>query len=213
MNLTTAALFDLDGVIVDTENQYTMFWDTIGARFKPGVSGFAAGIKGQTLDHILETHFPSAELQETVRQALHDFEARMDFPEVPGAFSFVRALGEAGVPTAVVTSSNAEKMTQLYRRWPDMQPLFSAVLTAEDSLHSKPAPDCYLNAAARLRADIHHSLVFEDSLSGLAAGRSAGARLVALSTTNPAEEVGTLAAAVIPDFTGFTPADFYRMVR
>lgn len=210
--MATAALFDLDGVIIDTEPQYTTFWQGIGHRYFPHDPQFAQGVKGQTLVTILDKYFPSPADADNIRAALNDFEATMAYPLVPGALAFVDALRLAGIPTAVVTSSDHAKMSSLYHQHPSLSAHFTAVLTAEDTPRSKPAPDCYLIAARRLGADIARSAVFEDSFNGLTAARASGARVVALATSNPADAVRPYADTVIPHFLQFTVDDLRRLV-
>lgn len=196
-----AALFDLDGVIIDTEPSYTRFWRQAGRDFGIPHDNFAEIIKGQTLTHILSTYFPHPERAREVVKALADFEATMDFPLVPGALEFVESLRKRAIPTAVVTSSDQTKMQSLYRARPDFTTRFDVILTAEDARRSKPAPDCYLTAARRLGKDISACVVFEDSVNGLKSGRSAGAVVVGLTTSLPVDVVGPLSDFAIPDFT------------
>lgn len=207
-NLTTllspapaAALFDLDGVIIDTEPQYTDFWEGMGKDLCPDIPNFASLVKGQTLKYIFATYFPDEALQQRVHDALFEFERTMNYPYIAGAMEFIESLNKANVPMAIVTSSAAEKMENLYHAHPDFTSHFTAILTAEDCRRSKPAPDCYLTAAARLGVPIERCVIFEDSFNGLASARAAGGRVVALATTNPAEELKDKADLVISDFT------------
>ena len=62
-----AALFDFDGVVMDTETQYTLFWNKIGEKYFPQYSEFGRVIKGQTLTRIYDTYFPD---MEEVRQKI-----------------------------------------------------------------------------------------------------------------------------------------------
>ncbi len=211
MPLKTAALFDLDGVIIDTEPQYSHFWSEVGRQFLPEMPDFAESIKGQTLTNIYALHFPDTERQTEVSRLLSEFEDRMTFPEIPGALAFVRSLREAGIPTAVVTSSNRAKMQQLYRHHPGLPHLFTTILTAEDSQRSKPAPDCYINAAERLNIPISQCFIFEDSYNGLLSAQASGAHVVGLTTSLPTEEVSPLSERTIPDFVGITLAEFFNL--
>lgn len=200
----TAALFDLDGVIVDTESQYTRYWRGVGEEYFPDRPGFAEEIKGHTMAQILARYFGGDEAaQREVKKGLDRFEAGMDFPYVPGAVDFVRALRAAGERTAVVTSSDKAKMRCLYRRRPELPALFDRIFTAEDAVRSKPAPDCYIIAARHFGLEPGDCFVFEDSLSGLRAAKESGACVVGLTTTNPAERIRDYCAHVIADFTGF----------
>ena len=199
----SAVLFDLDGVIVDTEGQYSLFWKQIGEEYMPGMPDFALAIKGRTLTQIYDTYFPDAADRAAITERLNAFERQMDFPYIAGAREFLEALQAQGVPTAIVTSSNCDKMACLYARHPEIKNLVTAVLTAEDARRSKPAPDCYLAAAERLGADISNCIVFEDSPNGLAAGRAAGAFVIGVCTSLAAAEIEPLCDAYIEDFKDF----------
>lgn len=200
----SAVLFDLDGVIVDTEGQYSLFWKQIGEEYMPGMPDFALAIKGRTLTQIYDTYFPDAADRAALTERLNAFERQMDFPYIAGAREFLEALQAQGVPTAIVTSSNCDKMACLYARHPEIKNLVTAVLTAEDARRSKPAPDCYLAAAERLGADISKCIVFEDSPSGLAAGRASGAFVIGVCTSLAATEIEPLCDMYIEDFSTFS---------
>ena len=199
----SAVLFDLDGVIVDTEGQYSLFWKQIGEEYMPGMPDFALAIKGRTLTQIYDTYFPDAADRAAITERLNAFERQMDFPYIAGAREFLEALQAQGVPTAIATSSNCDKMACLYARHPEIKNLVTAVLTAEDARRSKPAPDCYLAAAERLGADISNCIVFEDSPNGLAAGRASGAFVIGVCTSLAAPEIEPLCDAYIEDFKEF----------
>ena len=199
----SAVLFDLDGVIVDTEGQYSLFWKQIGEEYMPGMPDFALAIKGRTLTQIYDTYFPDAADRAAITERLNAFERQMDFPYIAGAREFLEALQAQGVPTAIATSSNCDKMACLYARHPEIKNLVTAVLTAEDARRSKPAPDCYLAAAERLGADISNCIVFEDSPNGLAAGRASGAFVIGVCTSLAATEIEPLCDAYIEDFKEF----------
>ena len=199
--MKTAALFDLDGVIVDTEPRYTEFWEVIGRDYFPGDSLFAQKIKGHTLTYILEKYFPQdVQTQQKVMDLLKAHQRQMAYPYIPGVMAFVARLREQGVGVAVVTSSDLEKMACLYKEHPEFPTSFDRIFTAEDALRSKPAPDCYCAAAHYFGLEASQCVVFEDSFNGLEAGRASGARVVGLSTSNRAECIASYCDSVIPDF-------------
>lgn len=200
------ALFDLDGVLLDTEGQYTVFWRKVGERFFPTDTEFAMRVKGRVLTDIFKLYFPHEADQAYLRQALGNFERSMRYPAVTGAPQFVAALRAGGCKTAVVTSSDRTKMQNVFRALPHFRSDFDAILMAEDFTRAKPAPDCYLQAAQTLGARPEECVVFEDSENGLKAARAAGAKVVGLSTTLPLACVEALADVVIPDFAGLAPA-------
>jgi HAD superfamily hydrolase (TIGR01509 family) len=198
-----AALFDLDGVIVDTEGDYSLFWKRIGQKYFPQQPTFDVDIKGSTLKEILRKYFDddAAKVSE-INRGLVALEQCMSYDYIKGVTKFLKNLREADVKMAIVTSSNASKMTQVRRMHPELLEWFDCVLTAENFRWSKPSPDCYLRAAEKLEMENSRCVVFEDSRSGLLSGRSAGMTVVGLSTTLPEEEVKALADVTIRDFRG-----------
>jgi len=199
-----AALFDLDGVVFDTEPQYTVFWGQQCRLYHPEHPGLEHEIKGQTLQQIYDRWFsgPLEQEQAIITRRLNDFEAQMDYIFVPGFEAFLDDLRAHGVKTAVVTSSNMPKMQSVFRSVPRFQELFDAILTSEDFAESKPSPDCYLRGAARLGASPEECVVFEDSFNGLRSGRSASMSVVGLATTNSREAIAPLSDIQMADYLG-----------
>lgn len=197
-----AALFDLDGVIVDTESIYTDFWDDIDRRYPTGVDNFARVIKGNTLARILDTYFDE-DLRDEILVLLKEQEESMHYRLFDGVSDFLDRLIENDIPKAIVTSSNDRKMSRLFGQIPDLRPKFEAVITDAMVERSKPDPQGYLIAAEKLGVDPSDCAVFEDSFAGLEAGRRAGAYVVALATTNPRESLYEKADEVIDSFIGY----------
>ena len=208
-----AALFDLDGVVLDTEGQYDHFWSEQGKRYHPEIPEFNRKIKGQTIDKILEDHFTgNVELQQKVLRELDEFESKMDYPYVPGVEKFIRVLQKHGVKTALVTSSNNKKMSYVMKAHPEFTELFEHMITADKITRSKPDPECYLLAVRELRMEVDACCVFEDSFSGIEAGRNAGMKVVGLATTNPKEKIEEKVDRVITDFTGCMYDEFVDLM-
>ncbi|HAP28612.1 MAG TPA: phosphatase [Porphyromonadaceae bacterium] len=189
MKQIKGALFDLDGVLIDSETLYTEFWAEVGRHHHLPSPTFAYDIKGTTLNDILTTYFPEPEVRNDVDRLLHEFENEIVYPVFPGALEFVDMLRAHGVKTAIVTSSDTKKMDFLFNQHPGFPSHFDAIVTAADVANSKPHPEPYLRGAEKAGVDVTDCIVFEDSFQGLESGRSAGARLVALSTTNTAESL------------------------
>ena len=160
----TAVLFDLDGVIINTEEQYTEFWTVIGKTYLPENPDFPSQIKGHTLTQILSAYFADEAIARQVVEQLNDFETRMSYPYVEGAIDFVSELRKAGIPMALGLA----------------------------------AKDCF---------------VFEDSISGLTAGRDSGATVIGLTTTIPAARIASLCQCVINDFTEITVAQMCELKK
>ncbi len=200
-----AALFDLDGVVFDTEPSYTDFWGRQCREFHPEIPHLENAIKGQTLTQILDKYFGGAlaGVRPLIVERLNEFEANMPFEYIAGFEDFISGLREHNVKTAVVTSSNRQKMEVVYARCPRFKAMFDEILTAEDFEKSKPDPDCYIKAASKLGVKAGESIVFEDSFNGLKSGRAAAMKVVGLSTTNPADAIKPLCDIVIGDFLHF----------
>lgn len=80
-----AALFDLDGVVLDTESQYTTFWAGVFERYYGDGETYAQKIKGQTLTQIYHAYFDGdQQRQQLITSQLVDFERNMGFPYIPG---------------------------------------------------------------------------------------------------------------------------------
>jgi pseudouridine 5'-phosphatase len=183
----TAVLFDLDGVLLDTERLYTEATQAIVGRFgktftwaiKRDAMGrdalVSARIVLDRLDVPLTPEEFVAERDVILEQLVQRCEA------IEGAEAFVRSLVDHRVPVAVATSSNRALYNIKIRphAWFD---LFSAVVCGDDPRvgAKKPAPDIFLVAARDLNVDPGQCLVFEDSPAGVEAALAAGMRVVAL---------------------------------
>ncbi len=195
MSLTTiktrGVLFDLDGVLLDSEGQYSIFWRSMEERFPTGVDDFSNYIKGFHLARIL-SYFATDEIREQIVQELVEFEKNMRFEFFPGALSFVKRLREAGIPMAIGTPSDHKKMKALFSQLPDFPTLFEVIITGDMVTKAKPDPDCFLLGAKQLGIDIKDCIVFEDSRNGLMAARASGARVIGVATTLSADVVAPL---------------------
>lgn len=203
MSKFKAALFDLDGVVFDTEPQYTFFWGKQCREFHPERPGLEKDIKGQTLTQIFNKHFCGdlEAAQQLITNRLNAFEKEMSFDYVTDFDCFVSLLRENGIKTAVVTSSNNAKMQSVYAKHPEFKGLFDAILTSENFTQSKPHPDCYLTASKLFKLEPKDCIVFEDSFNGLKSGRAAGMKVIGLSTTNTPEAIKPYSDMVIADYS------------
>ena len=208
MSYKKAALFDLDGVVFDTEPQYTAFWSTVFARYYPNEPQLATSIKGQTLTWIYERYFADKpDLQNRITAELNAFEHNMQFEYVLGFADFIAQLHQLNVNTAVVTSSNKEKMQQVYDQHPNFKALFDHVFTAEDFAKSKPDPYCYLLGASYFGVEPTECVAFEDSINGFKSVMSAGMPLVGLATSNPVGVINQYTKVIIPNYLQASFAD------
>lgn len=206
--MVKACLFDLDGVVFDTEPLYTLFWRNLDKRLRPNIDNFEHIIKGQTLVQIYDKYFAGEEKkQEEITAFVNEYEQNMSFNYITGFEDFVKDVRSKGIKTAVVTSSNLEKMQNVYNKHPEFKGYFDEILTSEDFEESKPSPDCYFKAAARFGVSPKECIVFEDSFNGLRSGIASGARVIGLATTNSVAEIEPYTKEVISNYDGFTLSD------
>lgn len=201
---TIAVLFDFDGVIMDTETQYTVFWDEQGRKYL-GEEDFGRSIKGQTLTQIYDKYFSDKpEVQREITAGLNVYEKEMSYEYIPGVEDFITELRKNGAKIAVVTSSNEEKMQNVYNAHPEFKGMVDRILTGEMFARSKPAPDCFLLGMEIFDVIPENTFVFEDSFHGLQAGMTSGATVIGLATTNTREAIIGKAHYIIDDFTAMT---------
>lgn len=201
---TIAALFDFDGVIMDTEAQYTLFWNEQGSVYL-GENNFGYGIKGQTLTQIYNKYFLGKEaIQQEITDKLDEFEKHMYYEYIPGVKDFIIDMKRNCAKIAIVTSSNEKKMKNVYHAHPELRELVDCILTSEMFIKSKPSPDCFLAAMKLLDISPENTYVFEDSFHGLQAGIASGATVIGLATTNSRDDIKGKAHFVIDDFVEMT---------
>lgn len=182
-------LFDLDGVLVDSEGEYSKFWGATGRKFNVGGESFADDIKGTTLSEILLSFDESD--RDGIVKALYDFESNMSFPVFPGVMDFLMALKANGITSAIVTSSDNTKMGYLFRRHPEFHNYIDEIITGSMVSRSKPDPEGYLLGASKIGVAPEDCYVMEDSMQGVEAGMRSGATVVAIATTNTPEKLRT----------------------
>ncbi|MDO4756756.1 MAG: HAD family phosphatase [Parabacteroides sp.] len=203
------AFFDFDGVIVDTEPIYDLYWNKAGERYNTGIPNFAAHIKGTTLPSIIQKFFSDRSDEERAKIAREatEFELQMPFPTIPGALEFIQLLKNNHVKIGLVTSSDKAKLDRAFRLL-HLEDMFDTVVTADRITTGKPDPMCYLLAAKDLNENPSDCLVFEDSFAGIQSGNSAGMRVIGLCTTNPESSIKDQVYQVIPNFENITLEDY-----
>ena len=206
-------LFDLDGVVVDSESIYTQFWSDIDKLYPTGVENFAIAIKGNTLQRILADFFPDNDVKQDILERIKDFEINMRYKPFAEAIRFINELKRNQFRIAIVTSSSQKKMDNLYAQNPGFREMFDAVVTGDMVSHSKPDPEPYLLGAEAIGVAPESCYVFEDSISGIESGIRAGATVIGLATTLPYDKIDGKAHLTINDFTGFHVGDMLSVEK
>lgn len=190
----TAAVFDMDGLLLDSERPVRQAWLDVAAQL--GVALTPAAY----LDLIGRNHRDSSQRLRAIfndEELLADAGRRVDaalaerfgtrpFDVKPGARRLLEALRDAHIPCAVASSTGrAEIQRRLARA--GLIEFFAAVCGGDEVARGKPEPDIYLLAVDRLDTSAAHSLAFEDSGHGALAALAAGLAVVVVPDLRPAE--------------------------
>jgi len=180
-----AILFDMDGVVVDTYDSVTTFWQSLAKQygFHLSEAQLARHVYGCTAIHTLSHLFPRLRSDEyhTVIERMYQYEANLHYTAVDGIVAFLCDLKYYSVPTALVTSGSQQKASAVARQL-GIESCFDVWVTADDISQGKPAPDCYLQGAQLLGKSPACCIVFEDAVSGVEAAVTAGATCVGVAS-------------------------------
>jgi HAD superfamily hydrolase (TIGR01509 family) len=190
----TAAVFDMDGLLLDSERPIRDAWlraaIELGAPLSEADYLDLVGRNERDSTARLLERFGNAALLDTVRQRTdaiiaEQFE-RSPFGVKPGALRLLRALRQARVPCAVASSTaHAEVERRLTAA--GLIDFFAVVCGGDEVARGKPEPDLYLLALARLGVSAADSVAFEDSDHGARAALAAGMAVVVVPDLKPAE--------------------------
>ena len=183
------AIFDMDGLLFDTENIYQETWNELAA--ENGVTlgaDFVGDICGTSGAHM-----------KRVRQKL-----KVYVPKKPGAEWIVKAFHDRGMRLAVASSSYPEQI-ESNLKLAGMREYFDAVVSGKEVEHGKPAPDIFLLAAERIGCTPETCYVFEDSENGIHAGKAAGCTAIMIpDVLVPSEEIKEIADGIYESLEAFT---------
>ncbi|WP_233849423.1 HAD family hydrolase [Paraburkholderia sp. HD33-4] len=193
----SAAIFDMDGLLIDSERTIMNTWIAVGHGLGVHIRPVDyAEIIGRSLPEchaMLAKMFGEEQLfQEAltrVRQRLHSPTTPPLFPLKSGVHALLTALVKAGVPCAVASSSSGQEIRSRLARV-DVLDFFDAIAGGDEVARGKPDPAVYELAASRLRKSPSDCLAFEDSENGVLAAHRAGIRVVTVpDLKRPSAEV------------------------
>lgn len=197
------ALFDWDGVVIDSSAHHEKSWEQLAEEIgKPlpadhFIRGF--GMKNQVIiPEILGwTRDPDQiEAWSLRKEELYRNIIRVEGIEaLPGVAELLKLLADHGVPCAVASSTHRKNVDVVLDAI-GLGQFFDAIVTAEDVTRGKPDPEVFLKGAQRVAREAGACVVFEDAHVGIEAGLAAGAKVVAVATTNSLEDLGAAHLAV-----------------
>ena len=192
MQASWAAVFDWDGVILDSSRHHEESWERLAQETgKPLPSGhFRRGFGRRNIEIMRDMLGWSQDLEEIDRlsrrkeQLYREVVEEKGIEPLPGVGRWLARLAEAGIPCGI-GSSTERKNVELGLKKLGMGHFFKTAVTAEQVTRGKPAPDVFLEVARRLQAEPARCVVFEDAPAGVEAGRAAGMKVVGVTTTHP----------------------------
>jgi HAD superfamily hydrolase (TIGR01509 family) len=207
-----AVLFDLDGVIIDSEPFHVRALEQavreLGRRIPPpGVGQFKGIREAQVAQAIVAFNDPTQTTSaEFIARKIRIFAAlHHEVILVPGVIEFMAKCRAFALPMALTTSTLRENQERAFAQF-DLAGFFQTVITGEDIIHGKPHPEPYLTTAQCLGVEPRHCLVIEDSIHGVTSGRAAGCRVVGITTSFSAAELRNAGAhPVVSSFEQLNP--------
>jgi len=205
-----AALFDMDGVLVDNFAVHLVAWDTFCKRKGLVISSddlkdFAFGrTNEEIMPHFFGRSFSKTEIDVLAneKEAIYRELYKGKVEPVKGLISFVKTLKAAGLPVAVATSAPAANAHFVLEEI-GLTPFFDCITDSSMIQNGKPDPEIYLLTAERLGYEPSSCIVFEDSFAGIESGNAAGMSVVGLATTHNATKL-TNCRLVLKDFDDIT---------
>jgi HAD superfamily hydrolase (TIGR01509 family) len=207
-------IYDMDGLLLNTEPFYTQASQIIAGRFgKVFDWSVKSKMIGRRASESARVLVDTLELPITPEEYLRERESILEhlFPNadpLPGAVRLTMHLHRNGISQAVATSSDRHHFELKTSRHKDWFGIFEALVKGDDPAvkHGKPAPDMFLVAAERLKANPADCLVFEDAPSGTEAAIAAGMQVIAVPDPNMDPAVYRGAAQILNSLEEFDPA-------
>ncbi len=200
MNQASAigAIFDWDGVIIDSSAAHEQSWDLLAAEEKrilpPGHFKAGFGRKNQVIIPNILKWADAADTAEIARLGARKEELYREILKttgiqaLPGVRELLEGLRATGVP-CVVGSSTPRVNIEHVMTLANLHGFFAGIVSAEDVTHGKPDPEVFLKAAAKINRAPPRCVVFEDAFVGLEAARAGGFKSIGVGTTNPVESL------------------------
>ncbi|MGH9327543.1 MAG: HAD family hydrolase [Terriglobia bacterium] len=217
-SLPAAAIFDMDGVLVDSNPFHIEKWiELLNDRKVPfSRDELPRQILGQRNDHAFRLFFGSRLAQPEMKQLGAELEAkfrnvfRPHARPLPGLVPLLCQLRSAGIPLAVASSAIRENVEFVVETI-GLRPFFQCLINGDEVLHPKPDPEIYLKTAGKLGVEADECVGFEDSFAGIEAVKRAGMKCVAIASTFPPAELKSTRADFVA--TGFKELSLGRLRR
>ena len=183
--MVKAVIFDMDGLMFDTERLWDTLWEPackeLGLPLPPDMAKFQAGGRGLAGDNLRRhvAEYIPGDPQKVLDKVwqLADERFAQGVPCKPGLKELLSTLEDLGMPR-IVASSSPRNMIEMNLQTSGTARYFHDIVCGNEVKLCKPAPDIFLEAARRIKVDIHDCMVLEDSHNGIRAGHASGAETV-----------------------------------
>ena len=183
-------LFDLDGVLVDSEsficNAAIIMFKELGTTVSPeDFKPFTGMGENRYIGGVAEKHKLNIDIEQVKARTYEIYEelVKGKLSPLPGAHEFIRKCREKGFRLVLATSTDRIKMEVNLREIGLAGDTFNSIITGLDAENKKPAPDIYLKAAESVGLEPNECLVVEDAVSGVKAAKAAGCMCLAVTTS------------------------------
>lgn len=188
------AIFDMDGLLLDTERLYRESWvemaNQFGQRANPAFPPAVSGTSGEGMRQVIRKYYPAVDACAFQAGCIARVDGILDEqgpPVKPGAREILEYFRSRGFKTAVASSTKKERILSNLRQ-AGMSALFDVIVSGQEAARGKPEPDIFLLAAERIGCTPEVCYVFEDSLNGVRAGMAAGCVTVMVPDQVPPAE-------------------------
>ena len=215
-----AILFDMDGVIIDSEPLHALA--AVNAMEKFGIAitiDFCYSFIGSTAKHMLEVIKEKWQLSATIEELMRaNDEAKKEllqnegYPAILGIHALMQALRHEGYKIAIASSSPREEILETVKRQ-QLTEFVQEIVSGMQVAHPKPAPDIFLAAAKALDVLPSECLVIEDSSNGLRAAKAAGISRLAFHNPNSGNQDLSIANCIVESFEEVTPYFLYYVYQ
>ncbi len=196
MDFKRGAVFDWDGVIINSASQHELSWERLAKECEKPLPenhfkrGF--GMKNEVIipELLGWTSAPvEIRLLSLRKEAIYrEIVREQGMQALPGVAIWLRRLKDEGIPCVIGSSTHRENITTTLGVL-GLEEFFQEIVTAEDVKRGKPDPEVFLTAAKKIGVEPAGAVVFEDALVGIAAAQAAGMRVVGVATTEPREKL------------------------
>lgn len=201
----SAIIFDLDGVIIDSNPAIIEFWSEWATKegFELNDSMIREWVFGRRVTATIEGLFSqvSTDRKKEIENSGYLFDQAMRPSGILGIRDFIQGLTQMNCTIGVATSSHYERMLQMLERV-GVANYFNQFITAHDVSKGKPDPEPYLKMAEKLQLPVSECLVFEDANSGVQSAKAAGMEVIGIGNDLTKDELLQFGALeVIADYT------------